>query len=189
MPIQIMQHPENPYTKKLLASPAPCPTRANSRQHRAHLHELPSPRGAIAHSIEAPRQRELTFISASTAAYRTGTGRGRRRAFVLDVSNLEQLQPLARAGPGSGQVIQIEPADAQVLPRRLRTARHCRRASGRTGTNDPCTWCCRHWRRSSTLSDEGDATKSVTRASMPVSSPLISRTTVSAGCSPGSLMP
>ena len=37
---QIMQHPENPYTKKLLASlPVPAPA-ANSSQHRAHLHEL-----------------------------------------------------------------------------------------------------------------------------------------------------
>ncbi|MFQ7638537.1 MAG: dipeptide ABC transporter ATP-binding protein [Bifidobacterium longum] len=35
---QIMQHPENPYTKKLLASlPVPDP---REQQHRAHLHEL-----------------------------------------------------------------------------------------------------------------------------------------------------
>ena len=36
---QIMQHPENPYTKKLLAS-LPVPDPREQQQHRAHLHEL-----------------------------------------------------------------------------------------------------------------------------------------------------
>ncbi len=36
---QIMQHPENPYTKKLLAS-LPVPAPREQQQHRAHLHEL-----------------------------------------------------------------------------------------------------------------------------------------------------
>ena len=36
---QIMQHPENPYTKKLLAS-LPVPDPSEQQQHRAHLHEL-----------------------------------------------------------------------------------------------------------------------------------------------------
>ncbi len=36
---QIMQHPENPYTKKLLAS-LPVPDPHEQQQHRAHLHEL-----------------------------------------------------------------------------------------------------------------------------------------------------
>ena len=36
---QIMQHPENPYTKKLLAS-LPLPDPREQQQHRAHLHEL-----------------------------------------------------------------------------------------------------------------------------------------------------
>ena len=36
---QIMQHPENPYTKKLLAS-LPVPDPCEQQQHRAHLHEL-----------------------------------------------------------------------------------------------------------------------------------------------------
>ena len=36
---QIMQHPENPYTEKLLAS-LPVPDPREQQQHRAHLHEL-----------------------------------------------------------------------------------------------------------------------------------------------------
>ena len=36
---QIMQHPENPYTKKLLGS-LPVPDPREQQQHRAHLHEL-----------------------------------------------------------------------------------------------------------------------------------------------------
>lgn len=36
---QIMQHPENPYTKKLLAS-LPVPDPREQQQHHAHLHEL-----------------------------------------------------------------------------------------------------------------------------------------------------
>ena len=36
---QIMQHPENPYTKKLLTS-LPVPDPREQQQHRAHLHEL-----------------------------------------------------------------------------------------------------------------------------------------------------
>ena len=36
---QIMQHPENPYTKKLLAS-LPVPDPREQRKHREHLHEL-----------------------------------------------------------------------------------------------------------------------------------------------------
>ncbi len=36
---QIMQHPENPYTKKLLAS-LPVPDPREQQKHRAHLHEL-----------------------------------------------------------------------------------------------------------------------------------------------------
>ncbi len=143
---QIMQHPENPYTKKLLAS-LPVPDPREQQQHRAHLHELLA-QEAQSHSIEAPSSEGANFISASTAAHRTGTGRGRRRAFCSRCKY--GTAPAARScwplGEWAGHPDRTSRRSG--FPRRPRTARHCRRASGRTGTNDPCTWCCRHWRRS-----------------------------------------
>ena len=143
---QIMQHPENPYTKKLLAS-LPVPDPREQQQHRAHLHELLA-QEASSHSIGAPSSEGANFISASTAAHRTGTGRGRRRAFCSRCKY--GTAPAARScwPPGEWAGHPDRTNRRSGFPRRPRTARHCRRASGRTGTNDPCTWCCRHWRRS-----------------------------------------
>ena len=65
--------------------------------------------------MKLPRQRELTLYPLVLLPIELEQGVGVAVFFVLDVS-MEQLQPLARAGrQGSGQVIQIEPADAQAF--------------------------------------------------------------------------
>lgn len=107
--------------------------------------------------------------------------------FVLDGVWNSSSRSLVLAARGVGQVIQIEPADAQAF---LVAHEWLGIAAGLQGAQERmihvhgvvAIGVGQH------LSDEVTATKSVTMASMPVSS-LISRTTVSAGCSPGSLMP